>query len=185
MNKSSNEQTGDNIKADQFTSQKSAILGGLIGAGIGGLGGLLSSLPEDPYLPASVKFKRRLKNALVSSLIGGAAGAGIGYGGHKAYETFTKADQQNVSDFDRKVTAIMQSDTPYFTMGGAALGTGVGYTTHLGNMLDKNSYAPKDAKPSKLRTALVPLARALPSTAIYGLFGGAIDVGKSALNNSK
>ena len=183
MNKSSNEQTGDNIKADQFTSQRSAVLGGLIGAGIGGLGGLLSTLPDDPYLPASVKFKRRLKNALVSSLIGGAAGAGIGYGGHKAYETFTKADQQNISDFDKKVTAIMQSDTPYFTMGGAALGTGVGYTTHLGNMLEKNTYT--STKPSKLRTALVPLARALPSTAVYGAVGGALDVFKSFLNNSK
>ena len=183
MNKSSNEQTGDNIKSDQFTSQKSAILGGLIGAGIGGLGGLLSTLPDDPYLPASVKFKRRLKNALVSSLIGGAAGAGIGYGGHKAYETFTKADQQNVSDFDKQVTSIMQSDYPHFTMGGAALGTGVGAAKNYGKMLYENSYA--SVKPSKTRTFLIPLVQSIPNILGYTAVGAAADTIKSTLNNSK
>lgn len=185
MNKSSNGQTGDNVKADQFTAQRSAVLGGLIGAGIGGLGGLLSTLPEDPYLPASVKFKRRLKNALVSGLIGGAAGAGIGYGGHKAYETFTEADKKNVSEFDKKVTAILQSDTPYFTMGGLATGGSVGYLNHLGKSLDRNSTIEPSKRPSKKRTFLVPVVQALPSAAGYGLVGGGLDVIKSIFNNSK
>lgn len=183
MNKSSNEQTGDNVKADQFTAQRSAVLGGLIGAGIGGLGGLLSTLPEDPYLPASVKFKRRLKNALVSSLIGGAAGAGIGYGGHKAYETFTEADKKNVSEFDKQVTAIMQSDYPHFTIAGAGLGTGIGAAKNYGKMFYENSYA--SVKPSKWRTAWVPLVQSIPSIVGYTGAGAFADIIKSTLNNSK
>lgn len=61
-----------------MSDASASVLGALIGAGIGGLGGF--ALAEtDPELSAKNRLKQRLKTAIIAAGLGGATGTGLGY----------------------------------------------------------------------------------------------------------
>lgn len=75
-------QTAEDLKNQQYSAGDNALIGGLIGAGLGGLGGYLFTPPDadEENLSEDKKYDNRLKNALLAATIGGLGGAGLGYG---------------------------------------------------------------------------------------------------------
>lgn len=61
-----------------MSNASASILGALIGAGIGGIGGFAMA-ETDPELSAKNRLKQRLKTAIIAAGLGGATGTSLGY----------------------------------------------------------------------------------------------------------
>ena len=108
------------IKPEQFSEGGAAVIGALLGAAIGGIGGYNYSGVIDDELPEDKKFKKKLKNAITAGALGALGGAGLGYGGAAALNTFNNKEDDS-SWVDTAVTELV--DTPW---SGTAIGAGVG-----------------------------------------------------------
>lgn len=70
-----------------LTDAQASAIGALIGAGIGGLGGMVGA-ETDPNLSASKRFKQRLKTALIAAGLGAIPGAGLGFLTNAGYNSY-------------------------------------------------------------------------------------------------
>lgn len=70
-----------------LTDAQASAIGALIGAGIGGLGGMVGA-ETDPNLSASKRFKQRLKTAIIAAGLGAIPGAGLGFLTNAGYNSY-------------------------------------------------------------------------------------------------
>lgn len=133
-----------------LTDAQASAIGALIGAGIGGLGGMVGA-ETDPNLSASKRFKQRLKTALIAAGLGAIPGAGLGFltnAGYNSYQnnlleeanedtygdlvakdpiteagrTLTGDDSFEMTDNGKTLSALL----PYFAALGLFRGKGLG-----------------------------------------------------------
>lgn len=71
-------QAAEEVIPSGLTDAQASAIGALIGAGIGGLGGMVGA-ETDPNLSASKRFKQRLKTAIIAAGLGAIPGAGLGF----------------------------------------------------------------------------------------------------------
>lgn len=95
-----------------LTDAQASAIGALIGAGIGGLGGMVGA-ETDPNLSASKRFKQRLKTALIAAGLGAIPGAGLGFltnAGYNSYQNnlLEEANEDTYGDLVAKdpITAV-------------------------------------------------------------------------------
>lgn len=133
-----------------LTDAQASAIGALIGAGIGGLGGMVGA-ETDPNLSASKRFKQRLKTALIAAGLGAIPGAGLGFltnAGYNSYQNnlLEEANEDTYGDLVAKdpITAVgsavtgddsfemtdtgktLSSLLPYFAALGLFRGKGLG-----------------------------------------------------------
>lgn len=71
-------QAAGEVMPSGLTDSQASALGALIGAGIGGIGGMIGA-ETDSNLSASKRFKQRLKTAIIAAGLGAIPGAGLGF----------------------------------------------------------------------------------------------------------
>lgn len=161
-------QTVQDLKNQQYSTGGNALVGGLIGAGIGGLGGYLFTPPDanEENLSEDKKYDNRLKNALLAATLGGLGGAGLSYGITEVLNQIKK-DQKNTNILSNLIAAPFSGKYPGSGTGAGAL-LGVGY-----GALAEGTKIPEGNIPKKVK---------IPK--YYGrrmLRGGAIGAGAGAI----
>ena len=161
-------QTAEDLKNQQYSAGKNALIGGLIGAGLGGLGGYLFTPPDanEEYLSEDQKYDKRLKNALLAAAVGGLGGAGLGYG---------IAEIANEAAEDQKDKSLVSDAAEALISGkGYATGTGAIAGAGIGAFLE-GTKIPKDV-PKGAVTPKYYGRRAIRGGAAGLAVGGAIDI---------
>lgn len=143
-------QAAEDVIPSGLTDAQASAIGALIGAGIGGLGGMVGA-ETDPNLSASKRFKQRLKTAIIAAGLGAIPGAGLGFltnAGYNAHKNslLEDANKETYGDLVAKdpITAVGSAITgddsfemtdtgktltkllPYFALLGLTRGKGLG-----------------------------------------------------------
>lgn len=165
-------QTAEDLKNQQYSAGGNALVGGLIGAGIGGLGGYLFTPPDanEENLSEDKKYDNRLKNALLAAAVGGLGGAGLGYGLTEILNQ-AKKDQKDTSVIsDLIATPISGKHPGTATATGAVIGTGVG-------LLGEATKIPKDNVPKRAKVPRYYGRRGIRGAALGAGIGALVDIG--------
>lgn len=126
-------QAAEDVIPSGLTDAQASAIGALIGAGIGGLGGMVGA-ETDPNLSASKRFKQRLKTAIIAAGLGAIPGAGLGFLTNAGYN----AHQNSLlEDANKDTYGDLVAKDPITTIGSAVTGDDSFEMTDTGKALTK------------------------------------------------